>query len=424
MNSRTLLSWTVAAVLWSDFLRAGSLPPLPDGAFTYVCVPDTQCYHTHIDESGVSRELNPSFASRIAWIEANRERERIVFVSHLGDITDDNGEAQWNAASQIMGTLDGKVPYGICPGNHDQESASGRSGDTSAFSMHFPSSRFGAQAWYGGCFPGYVNSYGTFVSGNNANSYQLFESEGRKFVILHLENNAPEPVLEWADEVLEDHADRIAIIATHMFIGYVDSASRGQAGRVPDPGSLGLLTWTKRHGREGVSGVRMWTDHFSRHANVRLIVCGDQSEVMTYHKPLVGGNGNRVDAFMQDYPRADDSDWIRLFRFLSNDTIEVYTYSPLRDMTCAGVEWWVGEKWHRFTLPISAVAEGEDIGMWNYANGFDYQPAFSEPRAVWLRPFGVLSDTLDVEMRSCSRSCSPCASIDRTKRSSLVILVK
>ncbi|MBR2838067.1 MAG: metallophosphoesterase [Kiritimatiellae bacterium] len=341
---------------------AEPLPPLPDGAFTYVCIPDTQAYRSKKDPAEPSGwlEKNKSFDTRVDWIAANAKKERIFFVSHMGDVVEVNRKSQWDFASKEMAKLDGVVPYAICPGNHDQQRNTEKVGDTSLFAEAFPPSRFAMRPWYAGCFAGYTNSYGVAVCGRNANSCQLVEAGGFKFVLLHIECNAPEPALAWADEMLEKHRDRRAIIATHMFLGYTKSSYRTENAKAgwtirPRPDQIGLVGWAKRHGREAVSGKKMWERHFSKHPNVFLIVCGDQSAVTTQHEELRGEKGNVVHAFLQDYPKSDESDWIRLFRFQPGDgRIEVYTYSPQAGKLCDGVSYWTDPKWHRFTVPFMA----------------------------------------------------------------------
>lgn len=340
---------------------AEPLPPLPDGAFSYVCIPDTQAYRSVKDKTtGKKTETNRSFDTRVDWIAANAKKENIVFVSHMGDVCEVNRKSQWDFASRAMGRLDGKVPYGICPGNHDQQRNNEKVGDTSLFAEAFPKARYEKCPWYAGCFEGYTNSAGVFVGGNNANSCQLVDVGKYKFVFLHVENNAPEPVLDWVDSMLEKYHDRRAVIATHVFIGYTKSEYRSKAAKngykdQPKPEQLGLVNWCKRHGKEAVSGKKMWERHFSKHANVFLIVNGDQGPVVTHHEVLKGEKGNVVHAFLQDYPKADDSDWIRIFRFQPVDgKIEVFTYSPQADSLCPGVKLWPEAKWHRFTVPFES----------------------------------------------------------------------
>ena len=187
MAKTTCLAVLAALALAIDGVRAEKLPPLPDGAFTYVVIPDTQLYRgegAHVKkgkkpQTGPTR--NPAFASRVDWIAANIEKEKIAFVSHVGDIVDYRNAAQWSFASNQMAKLDGKVPYGISPGNHDIGGA-----DTTEFNTWFPRARYETNAWYAGSFGGYVNAKGRKVCAGNADSCQLFEAGGMKFVVLHL----------------------------------------------------------------------------------------------------------------------------------------------------------------------------------------------------------------------------------------------
>ncbi len=109
-----------------------------------------------------------------------------------------------------MDLIHGKVPYGISVGNHDMSSE----GDSSLFQQYFPAERFRQFEWYAGAFEG--SARGPQISGNNANSVQLFSAGGLDFVFLHLECNAPDDVVAWANGVLRKHSDRRALITSHM----------------------------------------------------------------------------------------------------------------------------------------------------------------------------------------------------------------
>ncbi|HEX3865265.1 MAG TPA: metallophosphoesterase, partial [Gemmatimonadaceae bacterium] len=184
-----LVLWTLPpSILAAD----ENLEAPPEGAFTIVVIPDTQNYvgsGTKRTPESTEPVTNDYFATHTRWIVDNLARQRIVFVSHVGDIVDKNNDAQWQVARQCMDTLHGKVPYGITVGNHDMKS----DGDSSRFQQFFPADRFRGFPWYGGCFE--PDRSDTSISGNNANSFQLFSAEGLDFVILHLECNAPDDVL-------------------------------------------------------------------------------------------------------------------------------------------------------------------------------------------------------------------------------------
>ena len=348
---------------------AEKLPPLPDGAFTYVVIPDTQRYSgegAHV-KKGQKPQSGPtgneSFRSRVEWIAANVEKERIAFVSHVGDIVDYKNERQWALASNIMARLDGKVPYGISPGNHDIEGSS-----TDDFNRWFPRSRYEKASWYAGGFDGYVNAKGKTVCAGNADSCQLFEAGGMKFVVLHLECNAPAPVLAWVDRMLDRYADRTAIVCTHMYLGYrtreIDKLRRSVKGDAPRPDAwFGVMDWTKNHGAEGVSPAQAWETCFSRHKNLFLVVCGDQGQAVCWRETQTGVHGNTVYSTLQDYPRdRDDSDWLRLFRFRPDKgKVEVWTYSPAQDKVCEEAAFRKGRDWHVFTLDLPGSAPTADV---------------------------------------------------------------
>ena len=341
--------WSV--VSFGEMPKCEKLPPLPDDAFTYAVIPDTQLYRGEgaLVKPGMPKQKgptrNPAFASRVAWIEKNLVQEKIAFVSHVGDIIDARNPLQWAFASNLMSRLDGKVPYGISVGNHDSES-----GDTvkSGFTKAFPASRYARNSWYVG------------QRGDNANSCQLFEAGGMKFVMLHLECNAPDDVLDWADSMLEKYRDRMGIIVTHMYLGYLtkehDKLQRKNH-YVDPPGYgdwFGVMAWKKVHGEKGTTAQEMWDRHFSKHANLFLILCGDQSMATAWRHLQFGRNGNRVYSVLQDYPRkSDGEDWLRLFRFRpSKGVVEVYTYSPSQDRLCDDAGFWHGRSWHQFELPL------------------------------------------------------------------------
>ena len=338
-------------ISFGDIPAAEKLPPLPDDAFTYVVIPDTQLYRgegAYVKKGMPPQKgptCNPAFKSRVDWIAENLEKEKIAFVSHVGDIVDARNEHQWKYASGLMKRLDGKIPFGLSVGNHDSEK-----GDTvaSGFVKTFPASRYAHYPWYAS------------QMGDNANSCQLFDAGGMKFVVLHLECNAPEEVLDWADAQLEKHSDRHGVIVTHMYLGFLteehDLVVR-HGKHLDTPGYadwFGVMEWKKVHGAKGLTARESWDRHFSKHKNLFLILCGDQSLATTWRHLQFGKHGNRVYSILQDYPRRSDAeDWLRLLRFRpKKGVVEVYTYSPSQDRLCHDAGLWHGRSWHQFEIPL------------------------------------------------------------------------
>lgn len=331
-------------------IPAETLTSAPEGTFTVAVIPDTQRYlgpGTGRDDGG-SEVRNPAFDSRTTWLAANIEPQRIVFITHTGDIVDKNERRQWQVARACMDRIHGRVPYGISVGNHDM---AGEMGDSRLFQQYFGAERYKDQPWYGGTYEGRAE-HSPEVSGNNANSYQLFSAGGLNFIIVHLECNAPDDVLDWADSVIESHRDRMAIISTHMYLGGIDKKGADQP--------QGRMQWKKVHGDRGNTPQQLWEKSFSRHPNLFLILCGDQSASITLKQTSQGVDGNPVHELLADYPRdADDSDWVRLLRFVpAKGQIEVFTYSPAQDLLCESVGHMKARSDHQFTLDISgAIAD-------------------------------------------------------------------
>lgn len=324
------------------------LPPTPKDAFGLVILPDTQRYlgkGTKAEPESNAPVTNEVFGAYAKWTVDNLERQRIAFVSHVGDIVDKDVPAQWDVAKRYMNLLHGKIPYGISVGNHDMKG----NGDSSLFQKYFPASRFQSLDWYGGTFD---TTHEMGISGNNANSFQLFSEGEMDFVFLHLECNAPDDVLAWADGVLEKYADRKALITTHMYLGPLNKPKES-SGYFEDP--KGRMQWIKRHGKRGNSPQEMWDKCFRKHANLLAIFCGDQSRTQSMYSVSQGDNGNLVHELLSDY----GSSGLRLYRFFPKACrIEVITYNPITDALCEETRIVSQKGRHQFVIQTHLMGVG------------------------------------------------------------------
>ena len=289
-------------------------------SFSIVVLPDSQSY---VDRSPLV------FSSQVHWIARHIHQNNIAFVSHLGDVVERDCPEQWSVADRILTPLDRAVPYGLAFGNHD---LGGDSHGAHPRRRPFGTRRFLRQPWYGGGW------------GDNACSYQLFSACGLDFVVVHLVCNAPDEALGWADHVLERHADRRAIVVTHMYLGLL---ARDQPAR-------GRCRWSKLFGSHGNTPQQMWEKCFRRHPNVFLILCGDQSGVQAFRQSSRGEHGNRVHEVLSDYGRDSRglSGYLRIYRFRPRyNVIEVQTYSPYRHRFCEGTPLVPDREAHAFALP-------------------------------------------------------------------------
>ncbi len=319
---RHLKLYLFAAFLWaagaSIIGRAADLDLPPPGAFTIVVIPDTQGYRgvaTKAEPQSVEPLTNPVFANHIRWIRENAAAQHIVFVSHVGDIVDINNPAQWKLARENLDGLRGVGPFGLAVGNHDMTSA----GDASLFRRHFPAAGFRDYSWYGGTFEPANPDEAAY--GDNVNSYQLFSAGGLDFVFIHLECNAPDPVVAWAGAILDRYRDRRALISTHMDLGIREKPKTGE-GFISDP--KGRMEWSKVHGKRGNSPAQLWEKLYRRHANLGFVFSGDQSRVTAMQISAPGDQGNVVHALMSDYMSAGG---LRLYRFLpAENRVRVITF--------------------------------------------------------------------------------------------------
>ena len=320
----------------------------PNGTFSIAVIPDTQRYRRLKDNSQTWE--NPTFEAYTTWIAANLERQRIVFVSHVGDIVDLNERPQWKVARRCMDQLHGRVPYGISVGNHDMV----RTGDSSLFQGFFPESRFVEFDWYGGAYSGSPDSKGS-VSGNNANSFQVFSAEGLRFIFVHLECNAPDDVLDWANDVLRKHSDRRAIITTHMGLGPRDRPKKA-SDYFDAP--KGRMTWKKCYGERGNTPQQMWDKCLRRHSNVFMICCGDQSRTQAMHQSSRGEHGNTVHEVLSDY----GSNGLRVMRFVPDaNRIEVRTWNPLTGKLTQKTSIVPDARQHQFDLPYTMANDDDGV---------------------------------------------------------------
>lgn len=319
------------------------LDPAPEGSFTVVVIPDTQGYEgkgTKRTPKSKDPVTNPVFENHVRWIKAHLKDQRIVFVSHVGDIVDKNNDQEWTVARQCLDQIHGVVPYSLVVGNHDMKS----SGDSSLFQSYFGAERFQGFSWYGGNFQ--PDRPSPEFSGNNANSHQFFSAYDLDFIHISLECNAPDDVLAWADALLTKHASRRAIITTHMDLGVLERP-KNKEGYKLDP--KGRMNWIKNHGKRGNNALQMWDKLYRKHANLGFVFSGDQSRCTAMKLTSKGDHGNAVHALLSDYTSSGP---LRLYRFLpQEDRVQVITYDTTLNKLTETTEHVAPREQHQFSLP-------------------------------------------------------------------------
>ena len=256
--------------------------------FTIIALSDTQYY---------SAEFPEIYFSQTQWIVDNKNALNIVFVTHLGDLVQNNdlNIEEWVVADAAMSLLDDVVPYGVLAGNHDMQP----DGRAEYYEEYFPSSRYEDQSWWGGSFS------------QNKNNYQLFSAGGDEYVILHIQYCPPIEVVDWANGILQEYSDRKAIISTHAFL-------------MRDASRLGNCN---HHSDGDIVPAAMWGKLIKNNINNFLVLAG--------HIPgaarRVDHQGRFVYQLLSDYQGMENggNGYLRIMNFQpSKDIIRITTYSP------------------------------------------------------------------------------------------------
>lgn len=226
--------------------------------FTVIALPDTQYYSASHPEI---------FINQTTWIVENRQLLNIVFVVHLGDIVDQfNDQQQWDNSKEALNILafDG-IPYSVLPGNHDI--VSWENNFDSYYYQYYGPQKFMQNSYYGGDF-----------NGDNFNNYAFFEYYDNKFLVLNLQNDPPQPVLNWANNIVDLHTDRQVILCTHEFCS--------SSGRTP----IGQNIWDNlvKNRKDQINIVLC--GHYPGESFYSMQIIPDQYEVLLTSKQFFVGD--------------------------------------------------------------------------------------------------------------------------------------
>ncbi|MQY61836.1 hypothetical protein GH146_00935 [archaeon] len=253
--------------------------------FTIVVLPDTQYY---------SNNHPWIFDNQTQWIIENKESRNIVFVTHLGDLVDHWWSIEeWDNANTSMSKLDGDLPFGVLPGNHDGAEPDG---DLINYNNYFGFDRFNNESWYGGAYQNI-----------NTNNYQLFSAGGDDYLIFHIQFNPSDDILSWASEVIDQYPSRRVIVTTHDYVHgyYYYSNSRSKIGE------------------------NMWKKLVKPHADqIFLVLSGHYENEVRITSLEDGYFVHQLLSDYQDRPNGGNG-WLRIIEFSTKiEEISIKTYSP------------------------------------------------------------------------------------------------
>lgn len=304
-----------AALAATIALALGTAPAIaretvPDTRFTIAVLPDTQNYmdYTHQKAEGFPFDANELFFTQMRYIVDNLESQggEIAFVTSLGDVwqhqtlkMDPEHAArglkavpnpvfdahlapspkvktiEMPAAKKGFEMIAGKVPFSVVPGNHDHDAmwtdskfppaAQINPKDLSTIGMLHPGglnnfrSVFGADTPFFKDKPWYVGSHD-----GGADSAQVFEAGGYRFLHIGLQFDPPDASLQWAASMIAKYPGLPTIVSTHDYMN-----QSGQ--RLPNPMVDGHAVDPQNNTPEMV-----WQKFLSQHDQILLLLCGHQ----------------------------------------------------------------------------------------------------------------------------------------------------
>ena len=302
------MKWTYSILI----LLLSTISCSTSKSFKIAVLPDTQTY---------TRNYPDIFHSQTQWIVDHKKE--ISFVLHLGDITSNNIESQWEIASAAMSRLDGKVPYVMTLGNHDigPRNKAAWTRDSRLFNTYFPYEKYSKSKHFGGAFE----------IGKMDNVWYTFRTGSVEWLVLALEFGPRDEVLKWAERVIQSNPNKKVIVNTHAYL-YSDNVRMKEGYRwIPQSYGIG-----KNSGEGAVNhGQQMWEKLICKYPNIVFVFCGHVLNDGTGLLISKGNNGNNVCQMLSNYQQGvrgsenGGNGFLRIVEVnMKTNVVSVKTYSP------------------------------------------------------------------------------------------------
>ncbi|MGW1799269.1 LamG-like jellyroll fold domain-containing protein [Streptomyces sp. NPDC001984] len=265
---------------------AGWRPDPDSRRFTLAVMPDTQYLF-----DGPSIDKAPFEASLRYLLEHGRD-ENIVFLSHLGDLTQNGAQAECAAIGEAFGILDRRgVGYSVLAGNHDIRSGTDDQRGATPYLDVFGPDRFRGKPTFGGASP------------DGYNTFHLFRAAGREWMVLALDWRLSAQGYDWARDVLARHPRTPVVLTTHELVAEDDSLS--------------------------AYGEQLWDRLVNEHDQIFLTLNGHYWPAGRTTRANAAGNDVHLHLTNYQNRYYGGAAMIRLYRFdLDRNVIDVETVSP------------------------------------------------------------------------------------------------
>jgi hypothetical protein len=434
----SLPALAVALGLMASCTNAAPAAPaeVADTEFTIAVLPDTQNYldYTHQKADGFPIEASEMFLEQMQYVADNLESVGgdIAFVSSLGDVwqhqslvmdeehkargfktvpnpvmdnffapTEKVKTVEMPKAHEGFSLIAGKTPFSVVPGNHDYDSMftdskfppsakgpqdvnpadlKGSLGVVHPAGLDNFRSVFGADTAFFKDKPWYVASHD-----GGADSAQVFEAGGYRFLHIGLQFDPPDESLEWAASVIAQHKGLPTIVSTHDYM-----TKDGE--RLPNPIVDGHAVDSIHNNPEMV-----WEKLISQQDQIFLVLCGhEHGQAWRVDENAAGHKVWQVLADYQDrgqtaidagvksaWPVGIGDGWMRLMSFdmggdvpvMTVNTYSTYYRKASRD-TAEYAEWYKAHEQPQLSDEAFHDADDYSIAL------EDFRPRFEKYRTL------------------------------------------
>lgn len=277
---------TVSLPAVAQAASEGRRPDPTSRRFSLAVMPDTQYLF-----DGPSIDKAPVEAS-LRYLLEHGEEENIVFLSHLGDLTQNGTAQEMGAIGEAFRLLDRRgVGYSVLAGNHDVRSSTDDQRGPTPYLDVFGPDRFEGRPTFGGASP------------DGYNSFHLFEAGGRQWMVLALDWRLSAKGFAWAKDVLARHPRTPVVLTTHEIVDGDDSLS--------------------------AYGQQVWDQLIEDHDQIFLTLNGHYWPAARATRRNAADNDVHLHLTNYQNRYFGGAAMIRLYRFdLDRNTIDVETVSP------------------------------------------------------------------------------------------------
>ncbi|MEU1302063.1 LamG-like jellyroll fold domain-containing protein [Streptomyces shenzhenensis] len=292
----------------ADTARTGKTGPWrPDSTslqFTLAVMPDTQFLYWGSQDSVNRTPMEESF--RYIIDNSGNDENNIVFMAHLGDLTQDADPSSFQQIDKAFALLDAHgAAYSVVAGNHDVSGDDSR-GDSSYLQTLGPKRFKRSKTFAGADATGY-------------NTAHIFQAAGRSWLVLALDWRTTDQGFAWANDVIKAHPKMPVILTAHdiVYSDYDDNVFPYESG---DPENNAALSGY---------GETIWDKLVKENDQIFLTINGHYWPSGRTTKKNAAGNDVHMHITNYQNRYFGGGGMIRLYHFdLARNTIDVETINP------------------------------------------------------------------------------------------------